>query len=125
MAGFEPPDRGCSSVVERWNSNPKDPGFDPLAGQGDNQFFYLSDSTFVHIYLCLPRRKAGGFLMSPPVWNLRAANLIPLFYISSIVILPLFLFYPFLLLAHSPDLNLHFPKGRLFCVTLVFCFLSG
>ena len=35
-----------------------------------------------------PRREAGGFMMSPPVWNLRAASLIPLFYISSLVLLP-------------------------------------
>ena len=74
---------------------------------------------------CSLRPPNGGraFLMSPPpVWNFRAVILIPLFYISSLVllfclVLSLFLSYPFLLLTHSPDL--HFPKGMLFCVALV------
>ena len=60
-------------------------------------------------------REAGGFLMSPPVCNLRAVSLIPLFYISSLalmsIVLSLFLFDPFLLLAHCPDLV--FPKPPL------------
>ena len=34
-----------------------------------------------------PRREAGGFLMSPPVWILRAVSLIQLFYISLLVLL--------------------------------------
>ena len=34
-----------------------------------------------------PRREAGGFLMSPPVWILRAVSLILLFYISLLVLL--------------------------------------
>ena len=41
------------------------------------------------------------------------------------LVLLLFVSYPFLLLAHSPDsfcLNLHFSKGRLFCVAP---FISG
>ena len=65
----------------------------------------------------------------PPVWNLRAVSLIPLFYISSLVLLPspvaltltLFCFCPILLTTFS--LNLIFPKGRLFCVALVFLFV--
>ena len=51
-----------------------------------------------------------GFLMPPPlppVWNIRAFSLIPLFYTSSFsffcLVLLLFLSYPFLLRAHSPD----------------------
>ena len=34
------------------------------------------------------QREARAFLMSPPVWNLRAFSLIPLFYISSLLLLP-------------------------------------
>ena len=45
------------------------------------------------------------------------------------LVLLLFVSYPVLLLAHSPDfcfsLNLHFPKGRLFCVALVLVWESG
>ena len=49
----------------------------------------------------------------PPVWNLRAVILIPLFYIYLLflffcLVLSLFLSYPFLLLANSPDF--FFPK---------------
>ena len=61
-------------------------------------------------------------MMSQP----RAASLIPLFYVSSLVLLTsavTILSYPVLLLAHSLDhfsLNLLFLKGRLFCVALVF-----
>ena len=40
----------------------------------------------------------------PPVWNLRAVSLIPLFCISSLVLLPSPVTYPVLLLAHSADL---------------------
>ena len=54
----------------------------------------------------VPRREAGDFLCLPPVWNIRAFSLIPLFYTSSFVLLSspvALLFYLFLLLAHSPD----------------------
>ena len=48
-----------------------------------------------------------GFWGNPPVWNLRAVSLIPFFYISPhlffCLVLSLVLFYPFLLLAYSPD----------------------
>ena len=51
----------------------------------------------------------------------------PLFYISPLLffclVLSLFLSYPFLLLAYSPDFSPpkpHCPIGRLFCVALVF-----
>ena len=44
----------------------------------------------------------------PPVWNLRAVSLIPLFYISCLVLLlSLYLSYPSMLLAHSPGLFSH------------------
>ena len=36
---------------------------------------------------CSPERRPGNFCL-PPVWNLRAASLIQLFYISSLVLLP-------------------------------------
>ena len=67
----------------------------------------------VFLYILFPPPKGGRiFLMSPPVWKLRAVSLSPLFYISSFVLLPsvllLFLSYPFLLLAHSSDF--FFPK---------------
>ena len=81
-----------------------------------------------------PRREAGGFLMPPlpphpppPVWNFRAVSLIPLFYISSFVLLPspvaLCIWHIFL---NSFSLSLHYPKGRLFLCgsCLLFC-LSG
>ena len=74
-----------------------------------------------------PRREAWGFFCLHRIWNLRAASLILLFYIPLLffcLVLSLSLSYPFLLLAHSPDLfftNLHFLKGRLFCVALAFC----
>ena len=74
-----------------------------------------------------------------PVWNLRAVSLIPLFCLSGIsglsvwthfsispllffcLVLLLVLSYPCLLLAWSLlSLNLHFSKGMLFCVALVF-----
>ena len=42
-----------------------------------------------NIALCSAPPKGGrGFLMSPPCLDLRAASLIPLFYISSFVLLP-------------------------------------
>ena len=49
----------------------------------------------------------GEFWCLPPVWNLRAFSLISLFYISSFNLLPCpvaLSVFPFLLLAHSPDL---------------------
>ena len=39
--------------VVRQNSNPEDPGFDPLVGQGEGQFFCPSESTLVQTCLCL------------------------------------------------------------------------
>ena len=72
-----------------------------------------------------PGRDAVNFWCLPPVWNLRTVGLIPLFYISSFVLLPksccsysliLFCFWP--ILQTSFSLNIHFPKYRLFCVAL-------
>ena len=37
-------DGGRGSVVRASQFKSEDPGFDPLAGQGEEQFFYLSDS---------------------------------------------------------------------------------
>ena len=71
-----------------------------------------------------PLKGGRGFLMSPPL----AVSLIQLFFISSFVLLPspvglsVLSFSAFAVLAHcfwhltSISLNLHFPKGRLFCV---------
>ena len=88
------------------------------------------------LFCCLSRLRA----CLPLVWNLSAVSLIPLFYISSLVRLPspvdlsviLFCFWPILLTSYvlvllklllgSFSLILHFPKGRLFCVALVFFF---
>ena len=57
----------------------------------------------------LPTKGGRGISdVSPLSGILRAASLIPLLYISSLVflylVLSLFLSYPFLLLVHSPDL---------------------
>ena len=45
-------------VAAQWlqsrNSNPKTPGFDPLAGQGERQFFCPSESTLVCADLFVP-----------------------------------------------------------------------
>ena len=82
-----------------------------------------------------PLKECWGFLMSPPwVRNLGAVSFIPLFSLS-ICISPLLFFCLVLLLFLSNilfcfwltlltsfSLN-HFPKGRLFCVALVFLFL--
>ena len=38
-------DGGHSSVVRESEFKSKDPVFDPLAGQGEEQFFYISKST--------------------------------------------------------------------------------
>ena len=73
---------------------------------------------------------AGDSDVSPPVWNLRALSFIPLFYVSPLLffclVLSLFLCYPFLLLAHSPDL--FFPKSPFSeshsFVWLLFCFFE-
>ena len=79
-----------------------------------------------------PRREAGDLWCLPPVWNLRALSLIPLFYLSSFVFLPspvafsvlfVFAFWPIFLTSFS--LNLHFVKGRFFFVAHVVFFLSG
>ena len=80
--------------------------------------------------------------VSPPVLNLRAVSLIPLFHISSFVLLPalsvcltLLCFWPILLTFFPLNytmkvfiiiiiiINCHFQKGRLFCVVLVFFLL--
>ena len=61
---------------------------------------------------CPPKGGRGVSDVCPPAWNLRAASLIPFFYISSRVLLPspIALFCLILLiLAHSPDLL--FPKS--------------
>ena len=44
-------DGGCSSVVRESEFKSKDPRFDPLAGQSDEQFLCLSETTLVHICL--------------------------------------------------------------------------
>ena len=36
-----------------------DPGFDPLVGQGEGQFFYPSESTLVQACLCLTPPSCG------------------------------------------------------------------
>ena len=81
--------------------------------------YMLQDSyNFLH-----PRVGRGISDVAPTVWNLRAVGFIPLFYISSLVLLPspfavsVLSFWPILLTYFS--LNLHIPKGRLFCVALV------
>ena len=74
----------------------------------------FKNRSYFNLVCVLPPPKGGKGIydVSPPVWNLRAASLIPLIYISSLVLLPivlsLFLSYPFLLLAYSLDLL--FPK---------------
>ena len=51
--------------------------------------FFLLFFCFVCCFFLFSRREAGGFLMSPPpVWNIRASSLIPLFSIYSLVLLP-------------------------------------
>ena len=47
-----PGDRRRSSVVRVSELKPKDPGFDPLVGQGEEQFFCPCQSTFVQTCLC-------------------------------------------------------------------------
>ena len=47
-------DGGCSSVVRASAFTSEDPGFDPLVGQGEEQFFCPSESlTFVAVQTCL------------------------------------------------------------------------
>ena len=46
-------DAGHGSVVSESEFKPEDPGFDPLAGQGDIRFFCPSESTLVQTCLCL------------------------------------------------------------------------
>ena len=43
-----------SQWVERRKFKSEDPGFDPLAGQGDEQFVYPSESTLVEtdLFVC-------------------------------------------------------------------------
>ena len=95
-----------------------------------NRNWYLISGVFVSGDTAEGRPE---ILMSPPVWNLRAVGLIPLFDIYSLLffclVLSLFLFDPFTFLAHSPD---HFfPKPafseryRLSCVGGSWFFLSG
>ena len=113
----------------------------------DIHYYYFLLLLLLLLYICLsslsrplPRREAGGLLMSrfpppppPPLSCLESqgCQFNPTLYIPLLffcLALSLFLSYPFLLLAHCPDLfcfplNLFFPKGRLFCVALVFLFL--
>ena len=86
---------------------------------------FVSELVWISILFCVcvcVWREACDSGVFPPVWNLGAVGLIPLFYISSVVLLPslvaLSLSYPFLLLIHSPCL--FFPKGRPYCVALLF-----
>ena len=44
---------GRSSVVRASEFKSEDPGFDPLAGQDNDQFFCPSESTLVQTCLCL------------------------------------------------------------------------
>ena len=54
-----PPGTLLSSRASEFKS--EDPGFDPLAGQGEGQFFCPSESTLVQTYLCLnPPRVYGA-----------------------------------------------------------------
>ena len=46
-------DGGCSSVVRESDFRSEDPGFDPLAGQGEGPFSCPSESTLVQTCLCL------------------------------------------------------------------------
>ena len=88
--------------------------------------YYIISIIIIIIIIKFPRREAEHFWCLPPVWNLRAFSLIQLFYICSFVLLPspvapsvlfCFCFGPILLISFS--LNLHFPKGRLFCMALL------
>ena len=83
------------------------------------------------VFVWVPRREAGGFLMSHLSGIIGAVGLIhfsiypPLFFC---LVLSLFLSYPFMLLAHSPDLfflKLPFSKRlALLCGSCFVC-LSG
>ena len=48
------------SVVSASEFNSEDPGFDPLVGQGEGQFFYPSESIVVQTCLCPPLRVQYG-----------------------------------------------------------------
>ena len=99
---------------------------------------YLVEFEMTNIVMLLcecPGPNCGrALLMSPPCLESQGCHLIPSFYL-----LPCYSAYSPVahsvsqptcpLLAHSPDLffslNLHFPKGRLFCLALVFfCLLE-
>ena len=43
-----------SSVVSTSEFKPEDPGFDPMVGKGEGQFFYPSESTIVQTRLIVP-----------------------------------------------------------------------
>ena len=83
-----------------------------LVSLRDNSFadLFLFESTLLQTCLCL----TSLVCVFPAVWNLRAFSLIPLFYIS-LVLLPspiAFSVTLFLLLTHSS--SLYFPKSYLF-----------
>ena len=48
------------SVVRALEFESEDPGFDPLAGHGERQFFYPSESTLVQTCLCLTLLRVYG-----------------------------------------------------------------
>ena len=71
--------------------------------------------------VCSPLKGGRVFLMSPPCLESQGCQIDPTFSISPLLffflVLSFFLCYPFLVLAHSPDL--FFPKPPL-CVALLF-----
>ena len=93
---------------------------------------YLSIYRSNYLSIYLPRREAGGFMISPPVRNLGCQfDPIYLYLLSYSSAQPCryfclirFCFWPILLICFS--LKIHFLKGRLFCVAFIqfFC-LSG
>ena len=98
------------------------PGFGDISGPGG--FGNSANGPPTCCQAVTPRREACGFMSPPPpppppppptpFWNLRAASLSPLIsplLFFCLVLSLFFLFDPFLLLAHSPDLL--FPKPLL------------
>ena len=111
--------------------------FRPLVLRRLTRYFQLNSvardyyQQFIQTRCTVPWREDGRFLMSPPCLESQGCQFDPIFlYISSLVLLPspvalsvlsLFCFiWPILLASFS--LNLHFPKGRLFCLAFVFLF---
>ena len=71
-------------------------------------------------------------MMSPPHLESQGFQFDATFlYLLFLIVLPspvalsVLSFYAFGTLSRLLSLNLHFLKGRLFCVALVFCFFSG